>query len=374
MKMSPVRIFMGLALGLVLLGPTACVKNSTAPPEAGHTASPGAVTLNGKGGGLAAGIKTEKARRLPFSASLRATGTVGFDQTAYAFITARVPGRIEKVLAYGGEKVRSGQELLSLYSPEFLTAQLEYLQADNRVLRQVSDTDPDGPQAARQMRDSSASRLRLMGLTQDELTLLSQKQLPQPLLSVRAPFSGSVVESWAVAGSWLEAGDKLATVADLSRVWVMIDIFEKDLGLVRPGLPVTLRAEAYPSETFQGRLALISDTLDSSTRTAKGRVVVPNPGGRLKPGMFLEARLTPSTDTLLLVVPEAAVRQVEGKTAVFVPQADGQSYRLKEVRTGRVFHKYIEILQGLKEGEEVVTQGSFDLKAELLKGTLGEQE
>ncbi len=88
----------------------------------------------------------------------------------------------------------------------------------------------------------------------------------------------------------------------------------------------------------------------------------------------MEARLTPSTDTLLLVVPEAAVRQVEGKTAVFVPQADGQSYRLKEVRTGRVFQKYIEILQGLKEGEEVVTQGSFDLKAELLKGTLGEQE
>ena len=351
----------------------ACSKNNSTPPQARDATASSIVTLNGKGGGLA-GIKTERARRLPFSVSLLATGTVGFDQTAYAFITARVSGRVEKVSAYGGEKVRSGRELLSLYSPEFLTAQLEYLQAENRVGRKAPDTDPDGLQAASQMRDSAAARLKLMGLTQEELSLLSQKRLPQPYLSIRAPFSGSVVEAAAVAGSWLEAGGKLFTLADLSRVWVLIDIFEKDLGLVQPGLPVALRTEAYPGEAFAGRLALISDILDPSTRTAKGRVVVSNPQGRLKPGMFMEASLTPSNASLLLVVPEAAVRQVEGKTAVFVPQPDGRSFKLREVRTGRTFQNYVEILQGLTEGEEVVTQGSFDLKAELLKGNLGDQE
>jgi Cu(I)/Ag(I) efflux system membrane fusion protein len=373
MKTSLWRNLTGLAFSLALLGPTACHKNESAPPEARDTGLPDTVTLNGAGGGLPE-IKTDKARRLPFSLSLRATGTVGFDQAAYSFITARVAGRIEKVSAYEGEKVRSGQELLSLYSPEFLTVQLEYLQAENRVLRKTPDTDADGLLAANQLKDSAAARLKLMGLTPEEVGLLSQKRAPLDLLSIRAPFSGSVVESAAVAGSWLEAGSKLYTVADLSKVWVIIDIFEKDLGLIRPGLAVTLQAEAYPGETFQGRLTMISDTLDPSRRTAKGRVVVPNPAGRLKPGMFLEARLTPSGAQLLLVIPQAAVRQVEGRTAVFIPQADGRTFRLREVRTGRTFQDYVEILQGLEEGEEVVTQGSFDLKAELLKGTLGEQE
>ena len=371
MKMG--RIFLGLAFSAAFLGLAGCAKNEGTRPASKGTAVPGTVALNGNGA-ILAGIKTEKVRRQPFSASWRAAGTVGFDQTAYAFVTLRVPGRVDRVLVYGGEKVRSGQELLSLYSPEFLTAQLEYLQAEDRLLRQASDTDPDGPRAALQMRDSSAARLKLMGLTQEEVNLLSEKRKPLDLLSVRAPFSGSVVESWAVAGSWQEAGDKLFTVADLSKVWVMIDIFEKDLGLVQPGLPVTLRTEAYPAETFEGRLTLIADTLDPATRTAKGRVVVPNPGGRLKPGLFVEATLAPSSETLLLAVPEAAVRQVEGKTVVFVPSADGRKFKLREVRAGRAFRGFVEILQGLTEGEEVVTQGSFDLKAELLKGTLEGEE
>ena len=373
MKMSLWRNLTGLAVGLALLGPPACLKNDNAPPEARDAALPETVVLNGAGGGLTE-VKIEKTRRLPFSLSLRATGTVGFDQAAYAMITVRVAGRIEKVSAYEGEKVRAGQELLALYSPEFLTAQLEYLQAENRILRKGPDSDADEILAASQLRDSAAARLKLMGLTPEEVGLLSQKRIPLDLLSMRAPFSGSVVESSAVVGSWLEAGSKLFTVADLSKVWVIIDIFEKDLGLIRPGLAVTLQAEAYPGQTFQGRLTMISDTLDPSKRTAKGRVVVPNPAGRLKPGMFLEARLTPSGAQLLLVIPQAAVRQVEGRTAVFIPRADGRKFGLREVRTGRTFRDYVEILQGLKEGEEVVTQGSFDLKAELLKGTLGEQE
>lgn len=351
-----------------LIGFSGCGRETaTRHDEDIHGGETGTVTLAAEGGGAAAGVKTEKAVKRAFSPAVHASGSVAFNQAAMAYVAARVSGRVEKVAVFGGEKVRSGQDLIWLYSPDFLAAQLEFLQAEDRVRRQAPDSG-DGKIYVH-VRDSAEAKLRLMGLGAADLSALREIGRPFDLLPVRAPFKGSVVDCAVVTGSSVAEGEKLLTVADLSRVWVMIDIFERDLGLVRPGVKAALRTEAYPSETFEGRLTFISDVLDTATRTAKGRLEAANPGGRLRPGMFAEVEFEPVSGISLLSVPESAVRRVEGRTIVFIPLGEN-SYAAREVRTGRVFKGYVEILSGVREGESVVTGGSFDLKAEMLKDTL----
>jgi RND family efflux transporter MFP subunit len=213
-----------------------------------------------------------------------------------------------------------------------------------------------------------------MGATDEDIQITQDTRELQDYLFIAAPFSGSVVAAAAIAGDYVEIGRELFQLADLSSLWATVNIFEKDLTLVKPGAEGEIRIQAYPGVTFKGRLAVLGDVVDAETRTVKGRLEVPNPALKLKPGMFADVTLGSARAAEALVIPEKAVRNVEGRNVVFVPGAAG-SFVPREVRLGRVFDGWVEILEGLEDGDEVAAEGSFALKAELLKKTLeGEEE
>lgn len=316
-----------------------------------------------------AGIRTEEARFRSFRPAVKASGTVALNQKAFIRVTPRVAGRIENVSAFEGDRVRAGQELFRLWSPELMAAQAEYLQILARDAAPAGSVLPEEARLQEGLVKSGESRLRLMGFAEEDLAALRAGRQALPYLAVRAPFAGTVVEVGAAAGSAVEPGAGLAAVADLSVLWVQVNLFEKDLGAVAPGAFAEVEVAAYPDQVFPGTLVSVGALMDETTRTVKARVEVPNPGRRLKPGMFADVRIVPKDPVTALVVPEAAVRTISGRAVVFLPGPAGTFLR-RDVQKGREFEGFIEILDGLKEGDRVVTDGSFAVKSEMLKGAL----
>jgi RND family efflux transporter MFP subunit len=337
-----------------------------APAAAEATA--GTVVLTEATAGTA-GIKTETAGLQTFHPAVKASGTVVLNQKRYVKVSPRVPGRIENVLVYEGDHVRAGQELFRLYSVEALAAQSDYLQILSRLSEPGKNPASDDDKLHESLLESAAARLRLLGFEEADLASLRSGRRALPFLAVRTPMGGTVLESSGVAGGAADPGTPLCAVADLGTVWVQVHIFEKDLASVSAGARAEIAVAAYPGEIFPGTLNLVGSVMDEATRTVAGRVEAANPSGRLKPGMFADVRLVAREALTFLAVPEEAVRTIGGKTVVFVP-AGGGKYVRRDVTTGRVVDGWIEILDGLRAGEPVVTGGSFDVKAELLKGTL----
>jgi Cu(I)/Ag(I) efflux system membrane fusion protein len=319
-------------------------------------------------------VKTEKVGRRSFSKVVKATGILGFNQKKYVCISARVPGRLEEVLAFEGDRVEGGQRLASLYSPDFLSAQQEFLHLLQQQERSLKSGDEESAKLAAGLIHSSVHRMKLMGVGEEDIRKFKESGAVSETLAVKAPFSGTLVSAKAVSGEFVEMGTELFELADLDVLWATANIFEKDLASVRAGSRAEVRTQAYPAEIFPGRLVLVGDVQDEATRTTKGRLELPNPSRKLKPGMFIDVSLIPATSRESLAVPEKAVRQVEGKTVVFV-QVSGGAFESREVTLGSLAGGWTEILEGLQEGEVVATEGSFSLKAEMLKKTLeGEHE
>jgi Cu(I)/Ag(I) efflux system membrane fusion protein len=319
-------------------------------------------------------VKTEKVGRRSFSMAVRATGIIGFNQKKYVCISARVPGRIEEVLAFEGDRVKSGQTLVTLYSPDFLSVQQELIHLFKQQERSRKSGDEESAKLAAGLIRSSAHRIKLMGVGEEDIRKIQESGMVSETLAVKAPFSGTLVSAKAVSGEFVEMGSELFEVADLDVLWATANIFEKDLALVRPGSRAEVRTQAYPAEVFPARLVLVGDVQDEATRTTRGKLELPNLSRKLKPGMFIDVTLIPATTGESLAVPEQAVRQVEGKTVAFV-QVPGGTFEPREVKLGLLIGGWAEILEGLQEGEVVATEGSFSLKAEMLKKTLeGEHE
>ncbi|MDH4271386.1 MAG: efflux RND transporter periplasmic adaptor subunit [Candidatus Aminicenantes bacterium] len=319
-------------------------------------------------------VKTEKVGRRSFSMAVKATGIISFNQKKYVCISARVPGRIEEVLAFEGDRVKTGQTLVTLYSPDFLSVQQELIHLFQQQERSLKSGDEESAKLAAGLIRSSVHRIKLMGVGEEDIRKIQEGGTVSETLDVTAPFSGTLVSARAVSGEFVEMGTELFELADLDILWATVNIFEKDLALVRTGSQAEVRTQAYPEEVFPGRLVLIGDVQDEVTRTTKGRLELPNPSRKLKPGMFIDVTLIPGTTGETLAVPEQAVRQVEGKTVVFV-QVPGGAFEPRAVKLGSLTGGWAEILEGLQEGEVVATEGSFSLKAEMLKKTLeGEHE
>jgi membrane fusion protein, heavy metal efflux system len=191
--------------------------------------------------------------------------------------------------------------------------------------------------------------------------------VPRPVLPVRASLSGTVLEAGVLAGDWVDLGTNLFRLADLTSLWACLHIQEKDLSSVKAGAEAVLTTQAYPGEDFRGRLVLVGDFVAPGTRTVEGRVEVPNPSGKLKPGMYVEASVAAAGERAVIAVPEAALQDDEGRAVVFVKTGD-RTFGRREVEAGERFAGYVEILGGLREGETVVTSGGFLLKSEMRKG------
>ncbi|MBP7705786.1 MAG: efflux RND transporter periplasmic adaptor subunit [Candidatus Aminicenantes bacterium] len=315
----------------------------------------------------AAGIRTEPAAARPLARTVVAAGELEWNARRVVHLTARAAGRLERVLAVRGDRVREGQLLAELYSPDFLARQAEFLQAAARLARRAGDPAEEGP--ARALLAGARDRLRVLGLPETEIDALAAAGAPRPLLAVRAPLSGTVLESGIVTGDAAELGTSLFRLADPSTVWACLHIQERDLADVRPGAEAVLRVQAYPGEEFRGRLAFVGDAVDAATRTVEGRIELANPAGRLKPGMFVEATIATAGDRRALAVPESAVQDDAGRAIVFVRTGEATFVR-RAVRTGERAGGFVEVLEGLAEGEAVAVSGGFLLKSEFHKESM----
>ena len=347
--------------------------SEAAAPADEHAArereAPASVTLTPEAV-AAAEIRTAAAAMRPVAWRFAAAGELEWNARRVVHLTARTPGRLERVAAVQGDRVREGQILAEIYSPDFLTLQAEYLQAAARAKRNAGDGAEEAP--ARAGLSGARERLALLGLTAEEIGALDAAASPRPLLAVRAPLSGTVIASGIVAGDAVELGTSLFRLADPSTLWACLHIREEDLSAVRTGAEVVLRTHAYPGEEFRGRLVLVGDVVEAATRTVEGRVEILNPGGRLKAGMYVDASAETGGERRALAVPEESVQDDEGRLIVFVRTGE-RTFTRREVKTGERFGGFIEILEGVGEGETVVTSGSFLLRSEVRKGGLEDE-
>jgi RND family efflux transporter MFP subunit len=315
------------------------------------------------------GIVVEPARVVEMVQCVEGVGELEFNSRRLAHLTARASGRIEKIAAFRGERVASGQALAEIYSQDFLALQAEVTLAAEREVRLRGGEDG---KAARDFLDSARAKLAPLGVTEAEIDGLISTKSVLPFLPVRTPFGGRVIEQAAVVGDRVDPGSSLFRIADLSTLWASIRVYEKDLAAIRPDVEAVLRTQAFPGEEFRGRLVLIGAVVDDKTRTVEGRVEVRNPSERLKPGMYVEASIACGEKRRALVIPEAALQDLQSRPVVFVQTRPG-AYEFRLVETGERTGGRVEIVQGLAEGDEVVTAGSFLLKSEMLKKTMGDE-
>ena len=212
--------------------------------------------------------------------------------------------------------------------------------------------------------DGIRQRLRRFGVTDDRTRTTF-------LTPLKAPFSGVVTKASVSPGDVVDEGREVFTIADLSRVWVQAEVYEKDLGRIRVGQSAFVKVDTYPDRTFEGKVSYISDVLDPQTRTAHVRCEIDNRDMRLKTDMYANVQLPTKFSKQAIAVPSGALQQVDGKDVVFIRKSDTQ-FEKREVEKGVSINDRVEIVSGLKPGEQVVTQGAFHLKSILAGGELGE--
>ena len=347
-----------------------------------------------------ADVETAAVERRYVETSVRLTGKVEYDETRLSTITARVPGRLDRLFVdYTGMPVRKGDHLALLYSPELLAAQQELIQAGN----------------TESLQEIARDKLLLYGLTQEQISHVEKSKTPSDQLTLYSPVTGVVIKKSGVEGMYVQTGTSIYTIADLSNVWIMLDAYESDLALLQYGQPVAISTKAYPGETFNGTVTFISPILDEQTRTAKVRVKMPNPAMRLKPGMFVRAaaqvRLAedgmteaidlsgkwicpmhpeeladekglcsvcemdlvdpatlggfPASGTKRPLVIPASAALLTGKRAIVYLQTQEGVYIPRQIELGRRAGDYYIVKSGLTEGDAVVTKGAFKIDSEI---------
>jgi cobalt-zinc-cadmium efflux system membrane fusion protein len=332
------------------------------------------------------GVVVAPAKRQRLGGVISATGKVEANADRIAHVSPRISGKIVSVRASLGDSVSAGQALATLDSVELGEALNRYRQSKTKLALAQSNMERiknlvQKKIAARKdiLQAETDYQMTLTELHTDEerLTLygLSPADLDKPnnkrqLLPVRSPIGGIITEKHAIVGELSDPSKSLYTVADLSSVWVLVDIHEKDLAKVRKGQAAIVTVGAFPDLKLKGRITYIADLVDEATRTVKARIAVANPGRKLKPEMFATVELALQADTPpVLVVPEDALQEIEGKKVLFVTES-GTEFEARQVEAGRATGGMVEIVSGLKEGERYAVKGSFMLKAEQKKGEL----
>ncbi len=338
------------------------------------------------------GLVTAPALLQQIVAQHATTGRVGFDERRLAHVSPRVSGRLVRVEAELGDRLLEGEVLAVIDSVELGQARAAYLRtrarqevAQGRFERERSllaeriTSEQEVLEAEAQAREAKADlaaareTLHLLGLSDGEIKSLSWAESSASLMSLRAPFAGRVVAKEATRGELVSPGRTLFTVANLGEVWVWVDVHERDLRNVRQGETVEMHFDAWPGETFSGKLAYLADEITLASRTLRARVDLPNPARRLKPGMFARVMLTRAGEDgarSVIAVPRTAVQHQGEEAIVFVRTGDTRFER-RRVETGQVTDALVEILTGLVAGEDVVTEGAFLLKSQASADQLG---
>jgi membrane fusion protein, copper/silver efflux system len=310
------------------------------------------------------GITTVEAELGAVRRAIRTTGSVVYDERRLTTVAPKFAGFVERLhVDFTGQAVRRGQPLLEIYSPELVAAQEELLAAVRMEARLRESAAPAALERTAGLVEAARRRLLLWDVSPAQLRQIEQSGQVRRTLTLHAPFPGFVIERMVQAGQAVEMGMPLYRLADLATVWVEADIYERDLRFVRIGEAVDVEIDAYPGERFSGRVSYIYPEVQTDTRTARIRAELANPGGRIKPGMFVTVGLDAPVSERSVLVPRDAVMHSGTHAMVFVEDAPGV-YRVREVQVGGDDAGRTQILSGLLAGERVVARANFLLDAE----------
>ena len=327
---------------------------------------------NGEEGGVAIssqtaqnlGVRLEKVSTKSFGESFSAVGRIEPDERRFYAVQTRVPGFVERLSVRAvGDPVSKGQKVAEIYAPELLAAQQEYL-----ALLTLKDIDSDNS-----LKQAARSRLKLLGMSEGEVATITKTGKSSPRFGVYAPASGVLTELGVREGGQIMTGSSLMQISDLSKVWLIAEIPERDAARLKPGLAAEVQLQSLPGEVFKGKVDYLYPMLNEASRTLQVRIELPNKANQLRPGMYANILFTGQTHDALSVSSESIITTGKRKI-VIVKEGDlkkSGSYRPVEINTGQERDNVTEILSGLTEGEEVVVSGQFLIDSEAsLSGVL----
>jgi RND family efflux transporter MFP subunit len=317
------------------------------------------------------GVKTEPAALRELARQVRAAGRVEIDERRLHNVAPKFEGWVERLHVNAtGQPVAKGQPLFEVYSPELVSAQREYLVAAKGIAA-LKDASTEMQSGMRQLAEASLVRLRNWDISEEQLKVLAAGGEAKRTLSFRSPVGGVVLEKKAVAGMRFMPGEMLYQIADVSAVWVLADVFERDIGQVKVGQKVRLTINAYPEKNFSGTVAYIYPTLKAETRTVPVRIELANPGGLLKPAMYASVELAVGARDKVVTVPVSAVIDSGTRQIVLLQKGTGR-FEPREVKLGARSDEYVEVREGIAAGDAVVVAANFLIDAESnLKAALG---
>ncbi|HUG41799.1 MAG TPA: efflux RND transporter periplasmic adaptor subunit [Longimicrobiales bacterium] len=315
------------------------------------------------------GVTYATATSRSFARTVSTVGNVTYDETRLANVSPKIEGWVERLYVdFTGAPVRRGQPLLTIYSPMLVSAQEELILARRLGEQAAAGGGERATANARDLLESARRRLRYWDISEAQIRRIEESGTPQKTLVLHAPASGIVVEKMVVEGARIVPGMDVYRIADLSRLWVEGEVFEKDLSLVRPGQTARVTLEAYPGEVFTGRITFVYPTVSIESRTGRIRVELANPELRLRPGMYAKVELDAGDGRPALMIPRSAVHFTGERSLVFV-RGDGDVLVPREITAGLVAGRDIEVLAGLREGEVVVSSANFLIDAEANMGS-----
>ena len=294
---------------------------------------------------------------------IRTTGRVDYDEKRLVTISPKIGGWVEDLYVdFTGAYVKKGQPLLTIYSPELVSTQEEYLVALKAKEGFMKSPFPEVASSGNTLAESARRRLKLWDISDDQIKALEQSGQPQKTLTLHSPYEGFLLERMVYRGMNVMPGAALFKLADLSVVWIYADIYEYELPLIRLGQVASVKLAYLPSETFTGKVIYIYPSLDPKSRTAKVRLEFANPKGRLKPEMYADVNLKIDLGEKL-AVPEGAIIDTGIRQVAFIDKGSGY-FEPREVKLGVKVDNYYEVIEGLKPGERVVTSANFLIDSE----------
>ena len=320
----------------------------------------------------AAGVQLAKVEPARLKTSVDAVGRVEQPEAQLATVPARIGGRIDKLyVQFTGETVRRGEPVAEIYSPDLIASAEEYRLALQNRERMRSSSEKEAIEGANELVGASRRRLELWGVSEKQIEAAATGNAGLHV-TVYSPNGGTVVERKVTSGQYINAGDPLFTIADLTTVWVKADVYEYQLPQIRSGQTVEIASDSLPNQVLRGRVDFIEPEANPQTRTIPVHVHVPNPGMRLRPGMYIRAKFISPGERETLVIPRSAVLDTGTRKLVYVAKPDGV-FEAREIQTGTPSEDMYPVLNGLKAGEQVVINGNFliDSQTRLTGGMTG---
>ncbi|MDQ6953274.1 MAG: efflux RND transporter periplasmic adaptor subunit [Mariprofundaceae bacterium] len=310
------------------------------------------------------GVRTALAERKTLTREVQSVGRVDYDEKLITRLHPKTEGWIGKLrVDETGEPVKKDQILLSIYSPQLVSTQEEYLLALNNMQTLKNSPFPDIRRGAKNLLRSTRERLELLDVPEHQIRKLERTRKVMKFLHIHSPFDGIVVNIGARDGQFVTPQTELYMIADLSNVWTYVDVYEYELPWIKLGDEVDMRLASLPGEKFSGKITYIYPYLNAKTRTIKIRLEFKNPDMKLKPNMFADVTIHASKQINAIVIPSEAVLRTGTRNAVFVVRGPGK-YEPRDVKLGISSDGLVQILEGVKAGEEVVTSAQFLIDSE----------